>query len=156
MPYVDIAQLDMNWVTRLYDMITIGKKITKALSLLFGFGVVLIIGLTLRSSLSSHVNEIQVMRLIGATNGYIRRPLLYRGMLYGFLSGVTAWILITLFLNTLASPVSQLAQTYKTPFQLQGLEFSQGVMLLCISALLGLISAWLITTQFLNRPEQMD
>lgn len=156
LPYVDIAQLDMRWVTRLYDMITIGKKITNALSLLFGFGVVLIIGLTLRSSLSSHINEIKVMRLIGATNGYIRRPLLYRGILYGLLSGVTAWILMTIFLNTLQSPVSQLAQTYKTPFQLQLITFSQGMMLLGISALLGLISAWLITTQFLNRPEQMD
>jgi len=156
MPYVDIAQLDMNWVTRLYDMIAIGKKITKALSLLFGFGVVLIIGHTLRSSLSNHINEIQVMRLIGATNGYIRRPLLYRGTLYGLLSGVTAWVLITVFLNTLQSPVSKLAETYKTPFQLQALEFSQGMVLLGISALLGLISAWLITTQFLNRPEQMD
>lgn len=156
LPLVDTAQLDINWVTRLYDIITIGKKITRALSLLFGFGVILIIGHTLRSSLSAHVNEIQVMRLIGATNAYIRRPLLYRGTLYGFLSGIAAWILISLFLDTLQSPVSQLAQTYKTPFQLQSIECSQGITLLLISALLGLISAWLITTQFLNQPEQMD
>src|SRR3989338_1488774 len=57
LPLVDVAQLDMNWVTRLYDVITIGKKITKALSFLFGFGVILIIGHTLRSSLSHHINE---------------------------------------------------------------------------------------------------
>lgn len=156
LPLVDIAQLDMNWVTRLFDVITIGKKVTNALSLLFGVGVILIIGHTLRASLSSHVNEIQVMRLVGATNAYIRRPLLYRGILYGLLGGVTAWILINLFLFQLQSPVLALAQTYHAPFQLQNISFMLGGIVLFISAFAGLISAWLITTQFLNQPEITD
>src|SRR3990167_11436332 len=123
LPYVDIAQLDMNWVTRLFDVISIGEKITNALSLLFGVGVILIIGHTLRTSLSSHLNEIQVMRLMGATNAYIRRPLLYRGVLYGLLGSIIALLLILIFFSQLQSPISQLAQTYQTPFHLQKISF---------------------------------
>jgi cell division transport system permease protein len=156
LPFVDIAQLDMNWVTRLFDVITIGKKITNALSILFGIGVILIIGHTLRTSLSSHINEIQVMRLIGATNAYIRRPLLYRGILYGLLGGIIAWILINLFLSALQSPVSRLAQTYRAPFELHMISFSLGTTVLFFSILAGFISAFFITTQFLNQPEVMD
>ncbi|EKD77527.1 MAG: efflux ABC transporter, permease protein [uncultured bacterium] len=156
LPGVDIAQLDMNWVTRLYDIILVGKKITKALSLLFGFSVVLIIGHALRSSLAAHTKEILVMKLMGATHAYIRRPLLYRGTLYGFLGGTVAWMFITIFLAQIQPPISQLAQTYHTPFHLHTISISIGLLLLLVSALLGFFSAWIISTQFLNQPEQMD
>lgn len=156
LPLVDTAQLDMNWVERLYDVIAIGKDVVKALSLLFGFGVILIIGHTLRASLTTYLKEIQVLRLIGATNAYIRRPLLYRGVLYGLFGGIIAWLLIDLFMMQLQPPVSQLAHTYDTIFHLQKISFGQGSLLLLVSAVLGLIGAGLIITQFLNRPEQME
>lgn len=156
LPSVDIAQLDMHWVTRLYDVILVGERVVKALSILFCFGVILIIAHTLRSSLVNHINEIQVMRLIGATRAYIRRPLLYRGVLYGLLGGIISWILVNVLIMQIQPPISQLAQTYHTLFHLQRITFLQGTLLLIFSALLGLISAWLIITQFLNMPEQMD
>lgn len=155
-PQVDVAQLNMNWVTRLYNIISIGKKLTNALSMLLGFGVLLIIGHTLRSSLSNHTKEIQVLKLMGATDAYIRRPLLYRGILYGLLGGILAWICINTFIFQLQHPVLQLAQTYQTPFQLQSISFHQGCFIFFVCALLGLISAFLITTQFLNQPEQTE
>lgn len=156
LPDVDTAQLDMDWVKRLYNIIAVGKKITRALTLLFGFGVILIIGHTLRASLSSHTKEIQVLKLIGATNSYIRRPLLYRGILYGLLGSIIAWIAINLFIFQLQGPISQLAQTYQSPFQLQDISLSEGCATFFMSALLGFVSAFLITTQFLNQQERMD
>lgn len=156
LPLVDIAQLDIHWVTRLYDVIDVGKKMAKALFVLFGLSVILIIAHTLHASLAKHINEIQVLRLIGATPAYIRRPLLYRGMLYGLLGGIIAWVLVNLFMMQLQPPVSQLAETYHTIFHLRRISFLHGLTLLTIAALLGLISAWLISTQFLNLPEQTD
>ncbi len=156
LPVVDTAQLDMNWVARLFDIIAIGKRLTDALTLIFGVAVILIIGYALRASLSGYSNEIKVMRLIGATNAYIRRPLSYCGVLYGLLGGFISWIWIVIFLGQLQSPILRLAQTYHSPFRLQPISLSQGAMVIIISALLGLISAWLISTQFLNQPEQMD
>ena len=156
MPFVDLAELDMNWITRLYNIIQVGQKVTQALSLLFAFGIVLIVGHTLRAQLAQHLREIQVLRLIGATNAFIRRPLLYRGVLYGLFGGIVAWIAIASLLTELQSPISQLAQTYQSTFQLESLSWPQGVILLVIASVLGLIGAWIITAQFLNMPEQMD
>ena len=96
------------------------------------------------------------MRLIGATNAYIQRPLLYRGVLYGLSGGLVAWGLINLFLFQLQKPVSQLAQTYHAAFRLHIISFSLGFDILLASILAGLISAWLITTQFLNQPVVID
>ncbi|MDP1574803.1 MAG: permease-like cell division protein FtsX [Coxiellaceae bacterium] len=156
LPFVDLAQLDMNWVTRLYDIIQVGQKVTKALSLLFAFGIVLTVGHTLRAQLAHNLKEIRVLRLIGATNAFIRRPLLYRGVLYGLLGGVVAWVAIASFLTELQSPVSQLAQSYQSVFQLESLSLPQGIILLIVASLLGLTGAWIITAQFLNMPEQVD
>lgn len=156
LPVVDIAQVDMEWITRLFDIIAIGKKITKALFVLFAFGVVLIIGYSLRASLSAHLKEIRVMKLMGATNTYIKRPLLYRGALHGLLGGVLAWILIVVFIAQLQKPVTLLAKTYNTIFQLQGISLGLGGVILFTSGLLGLVGAWLIITQFLNESEQTD
>jgi cell division transport system permease protein len=156
LPIVDVAQLDMNWVTRLFDILSIGEKITSALTVFFGIGIILIISHTLRTSLADHADEIQVMRLIGATRAYIRRPLLYRGILYGLLGGIVSLALTIVFFATLQSPIARLAQTYKTSFQLNTVSASQGMMVIFFSALLGLIGAWLIALQFLNQPEKID
>lgn len=155
-PFVDLAQLDIKWITRLYDIILVGKKVTKALTLLFAFGIVLIIGHTLRTQLAHHIKEIQVLRIIGAPNAFIRRPLLYRGALYGLIGGILAWGAVLSLLSSLQAPISQLAQTYASSFQLESLSVSQGIVLLITAGLLGLIGAWVITTQFLNTPEHIE
>jgi cell division transport system permease protein len=155
-PIVDEGQLDINWVTRLYDIILIGEKLTKVLSLLFAAGIVLIIGHTLRAQLAHHLKEIQVLRLLGATNGFIRRPLLYRGTMYGLLGGAIAWTAITGLIFVLQSPVSRLAETYQATFTLSSLSWVSGVAMLVICGLLGFCGAFLITGEFLNLPEQVS
>ena len=155
-PLIDTAQLDINWVTRIYNIIAIGREFTKALSILFALGVVLIIGHSLRASLLSHTKEIQLLKLVGATHAYIRRPLLYRGILYGFLGGMSATVAVNCFMMALQNPVAQLAHTYQTSFQLKIISVSQIGVVLLFSVLLGLITAFFITTQFLNQPETME
>lgn len=155
-PLVDTTQLDIDWVTRLYDLIVIGKNVVNALSIVFGFGVILIIGHALRSSLSTQAKEIQVMRLVGATHAYIRRPLLYRGILYGFFGATVALILVIFFLSQLQTPVLQFAKTYHTVFQLQTISMQTGLTVLLLASVLGYLSAWLISMQFLNAPEQTE
>ena len=90
-PLVDIGQLDLTWLRRLYDIIIIGKRLAYLLSIIFGLGVTLIIGNTIRLIMQSKRDEINVMKLVGATKSFIRRPLLYRGTLYGILGGIISW-----------------------------------------------------------------
>ncbi|EKD91833.1 MAG: efflux ABC transporter, permease protein [uncultured bacterium] len=155
-PLVDVAQLDLDWVKRLYNMIIIGEKITNALSVLFAFGVLMIIGNTLRISLLAHLREIRVLKLIGATNAFIRRPFLYRGVLYGLCGGLLAYLLLNLFMLELQKPVLNLTQTYNTQFQLQSLSLFNGAIVLVLCGLLGFMSSWIILNRFLNQPEKVD
>lgn len=154
LPSVDVAQLDMEWITRLNDIIRLGDQLTKALAILFACSVLLIIAHTLRASLSHGAPEIQILKLLGASHAYIRRALLYRGMLYGLLGSMIAWMLIDLLLWFLESPVANFTKTYHTDFRLQLISITTTISLFAIATLLGFVSAWLITTQFLNRPEQ--
>lgn len=155
-PLVDVAQLDLEWVKRLYDAITIGEKITNALSLLFAFGVLMIIGNTLRISLLNHLRDIRVLKLLGATHAFIQRPFLYRGVLYGFIGGLLACVLLNLFVLELQKPVLDLAQTYNAAFQLEGLTFLNSLAVLLICGLLGLIGSWVMLYRFLNQPEKVE
>jgi cell division transport system permease protein len=142
-PQVKIGQLDMAWVKRLYYIITIGERITYSLALLFGIGVLLIIGNTIRLTIQRHHEEMRILKLVGATDAFIRRPMLYRGLLYGFFGGIVAWILVALMLWWLKSPAQSLAQSYNHNLVLSGLTFFSGFAILFGTALLGLLGAWL-------------
>lgn len=155
LPSVNVAQLDIQWIIRLNDIIRLGDQVTKALAILFALSVLLIIAHTLRASLSHDAPEIQVLKLMGASHAYIRRSLLYRGMLYGLLGSIVASTLINLLLWFLESPVANFIKTYHVDFHLQLISASTTIGLFIIATLLGLISAWLIATRFLNQSEQV-
>jgi len=140
---VQTSQIDMAWIKRLYFIITIGKRIAYSLTFLFGLGVLLIIGNTIRLTVEHHHEEMMVMKLVGATDAFIRRPLLYRGFLYGLLGGIVAWILLGITLSWLEPPAQALASSYSQNLLLQGLPFGFGLLVLTVSASLGIAGAWL-------------
>lgn len=155
LPLVDVAQLDMKWITRVNELIHFCNQLTRALFILFAGSVLLIIGHSLRGSLLHHAPDIQVLKLLGATNSYIRRPLLYRGMLYGLLGGLAAWLLVDLFLLSIASSLLHFTESYDFQFQLRLVSAFDTVTLLIFTVLLGTASAWFITNHFLARPESV-
>jgi len=153
-PQVDLGKLDTAWIKRLYYMINIGERFTLALAILFGIGVVVIVGNTIRLTLQSHQKEILVMKLVGATHAFIRRPLLYRGLLYGFVGGMLAWLLIGLMAWWLKSPVQLLASTYQNQFQIHPISAGLGFSIILTCSLFGFIGAWLAVNRYLYAPEQ--
>jgi cell division transport system permease protein len=153
MTAVDMATLDMAWVKRLYYILTLGKRITYTIAGLFGFGVILIIGNTIRLTMQAHRQEMTILKLVGATTAFIRRPLLYRGFLYGFFGGCLAWVLVSLMLWWLAAPAEHLAASYGNHFMINGLNIKTGLEIIVISALLGLLGAWAVVRHHLLAPE---
>ncbi len=147
---VDIAKLDMAWVNRLYHMLELGRAVIYALTLLLCFSVILIIGNTIRLATQSYHTEIKVIKLVGGTNTFIRRPFLYSGILYGALGGIFAMILVSLFTWWLDSPVQQLAVSYNSHFTLTGLDNESSLLLIACGAMLGLLGSWLAVTQHLH------
>lgn len=155
LPEVDTASLDMQWVKRLYAMIDVLHHLVFYLSLLLGVGVLLVIGNTIRLALQQHREELAVMKLIGATNAFARRPFLYTGLWYGLAGGLLAWLFVSLFFMGINGAVHDLAVSFGSAFHLMGLGFGGFISLLMIGALLGLFGSWIVVEQFINRVDQV-
>lgn len=154
-PQVDTGQLDMAWVKRLYYLITLAKRIAYAMAVIFGIGVILITGNTIRLTTQRHQQEMTVLRLIGATPAFIRRPLLYRGLFYGCFGGLIAWVLVSAMLFWLEKPALALAGTYDNTLFFKGLPLTSGLAMLGICALLGTIGSWIAVQRHLRATEEI-
>jgi cell division transport system permease protein len=153
LPQVEQAIIDLEWVRRLYSMMELGKRIALALAIMLGMGVLLVIGNTIRLAIESRRDEIVIVKLVGATNAFVRRPFLYTGLWYGLGGGIVAWLIVTLSLWWLSGPVGELSGLYQSQFALQGLGFGQTIVLWLVSALLGLMGAWLAVSRHLGAIE---
>lgn len=153
LPQIHQAIIDLEWVQRLYSMMALGKRMTLALAFLLGLGVLLVIGNTIRLAIESRRDEIVIVKLVGATNAFVRRPFLYTGLWYGLGGGVVSWLIISISLWWLSGPIGELAGLYQSQFVLQGLGFGQTLLLWLCSALLGLAGAWLAVSRHLGAIE---
>lgn len=150
---VDEARLDMDWVRRLHQMMIIGERLVVALAMVLSLGVLLVIGNTIGLAIESRREEIIVVKLVGGTNAFVRRPFLYTGFWYGFAGGLLAWLLLAAGVFWLSGPVSRLADLYQSSFRLQGLGLGESLLILLGSGLLGLFGAVLGVSKHLHAIE---
>ncbi len=149
----DIVQLDLQWVRRFAAFTEIARRGVLVLASLLALAVLLILGNTIRLEIQNRHAEIEISKLIGATNAFIRRPFLYLGLWYGLLGGVIAWLLVSLSLWALRGPVASLAGLYESSFRLPLLQLDLLLGLLSVSALLGLAGSWLAVGRHLRAVE---
>jgi cell division transport system permease protein len=143
LPQVAMAKLDMQWVKRLLAIVQASKKFVYGLLAILSLAVLLIVVNTIRILLQRYGAEIRVLKLVGASHFFICRPFLYAGMLYGFISGLLAALLVAVFLKYLSLSVESVAALYNTTLSLQGLSFGEMLKLLGFSMLLGWLGAWI-------------
>jgi cell division transport system permease protein len=143
LPQVEHAKLDMEWINRLHIILGFIAKVAKALIVLLAMAVVLIIGTTLRLSIQSRQEEIQILKLIGATDSYIIRPFLYSGVLYGMLGALIAVLMVNIILLSVGVAVNQLAVEYQMHYPLSGLSMRQVLLLTLFAIILGWLAAHL-------------
>lgn len=149
-PMVDLVQLDMAWIQRYQAILEISQKIGTFVSILLAFGVLLIVGNTIRLAILNRRDEIQVIKLVGATDAFIRRPFLYTGFWYGLIAALLAALMVNIVLLLLQRPSSTLADLYNSGFSIMGLEPTQTLTLLAIGAGLGLFGAWFSVSKHLK------
>jgi cell division transport system permease protein len=152
-PKLEKVQLDSAWAHKLEALLKFGRLAVLILSALLSFALVAITFNTIRLQILTQRDEIEVSKLIGATNSFIRRPFLYFGLLQGLLGGATAWLIITASLTLLNSSLGGLAQLYASNFTLHALSAGDSATLLGFSAYLGWLGAWLSVAQRLWRIE---
>ncbi len=147
---VESVDIDMDWVRRMREITVLGKKIVTILASLLGLGVLLALGNSIRLAIESRRDEIIIVKLVGGTNGFVRRPFLYTGAWYGFLGGLLAVLLVFLGHQSLADSVASLAASYQSGFALEGLSALDNLTLIAASTFMGLFSAWLAVGKHLS------
>lgn len=149
----DKAQLDMQWIKRLYAIMDIVQRGVQILGLMLALAVLLVVGNTIRLAIQNRRQEIVVIKLIGGTDAFIRRPFLYTGFWYGLFGGIFAWLLVTFALISLSTPFEKLTGLYQNHFKLTNMSFSTTFLLLLISILLGLFGSWFAVGRHLREIE---
>ncbi len=150
LPEAEIVQLDLQWVRRLQAITIIAQRGVVVLTALLSMAVLLIVGNTIRLEIQNRRTEIEITKLIGATNAFIRRPFLYTGFWYGLFGGLIAWSLVAVSISLLSGPVATLAQLYQSGFDLSNLNAETALTLLGGSSLLGLLGSWLAVGRHLS------
>ncbi len=146
-------RIDEDWLSRVSAIRTLMNGVITVLSVLMLSSVFLIVGNTLRFNVLANKEEIQTMKLIGATDQFILRPYLYSGMWFGLLGSITAWIFTALLTVIFNSAVENLATLYDSQFRLLGLNWDESLLLLMLGTFIGCLAAKLSAQRHLNEIE---
>lgn len=141
LPQVEDVQADLDWVRRLNALLELGRRAAWVVAGLLGAGVVLVTGNTIRLAIYNRRAEIEITKLIGGTDAFIRRPFLYWGLLQGFTGGLVAVVLLLAVNGFLAGPVRTLAGLYGSGLQLATPGFLGNLAVLALGCALGLAGA---------------
>lgn len=147
---VDRVELDMQWLARLMAILKLGERFVFGISVLLIAALLLVIGNTIRLAIENRRAEIEVIKLVGGTDGYIRRPFIYMGALYGLGAGLFAWALLAYGINWINTYVVQLAGLYASDFKLSSVTLEDACSLIIGALLLGWIGAWLAVARHLR------
>ena len=153
LPEADFVQVDTEWVQRFHAMLDIMQRAIAMGASLLGAAIIVIIGNTIRLDIQSRREEIEVTKLIGASNAFVRRPFLYSGLWYGLGGGLLALALVLYGLFALEGPVSRLAGLYNSGFEVLALDFLESSMIIATGVLLGLVGSWLAAARHMRRIE---
>lgn len=148
-PQFDHVQLDSAWVHRLEAVLGFGRLAVGILAGLLSFALIAITFNTIRLQILTRRDEIEVAKLIGATDAFIRRPFLYFGLAQGLLGGIAAWLIVSGSILLLNHYLGDLASVYASEFSLLPLSLADSVTLLGFSAYLGWLGAWFSVSQHL-------
>jgi cell division transport system permease protein len=150
---VESAQLDLEWVQRLYALLGLAERAVWALGALLSLAVLLTVGNTIRLAVSNRRDEIEVMKLMGGTDAFIRRPFLYSGVIHGVLGAAVTWLILAVIQWFLSDSVSELAWSYDSELRIEGLTVSASVALLVVGAFLGWVGSRLTVSRHLRAIE---
>lgn len=150
-PLVDDVVVDLAWVKRMQEILALAQRVVLGLGALLAAGVILVVGNTIRLAIENRRDEILVVKLVGGTDAWVRRPFLYTGLWYGMGGGIFACLLLALSMAWLAGPVATLAAHYQSDFRLQGLGFIGSLTLMLLAGLIGWLGAWVAVGRHLSQ-----
>jgi cell division transport system permease protein len=149
LPGVAQVQADATWARRLGALMGTARMAIAVLAALLAFGLVAITFNTIRLQILTQRAEIEISKLIGATDGFIRRPFFYLGALQGAAGGVLALGILWGSLRALNVGVADLAASYGSQFRLAFLAPGDAFAVVLFSSSLGWLGAYLSVSKYL-------
>ena len=153
LPETELVQVDTAWVSRLRAMLALASRLVDFATVLLALAVAIVVGNTIRLEINNRSVEIEVTKLVGGTDGFIRRPFLYLGLCYGLAGSFVALLVVTLGLLLLGPPVRAVAALYGSGFTLEGLDLAESGILVLGGAFLGWAGAGLAAARHLRAIE---
>ena len=153
LPETEYVQVDTEWVQRFHAILDIVRQAIAIGAALLGVAIVVIIGNTIRLDIENRRDEIEVTKLIGASNAFVRRPFLWSGFWYGLLGGLLALALVWYGLYLLEAPVARLAGLYQGNVSITSMTLTEAAGVVGIGAALGLLGSWLTAARHMRRIE---
>ena len=153
LPETDFVQVDTEWVRRFHAILDILQRSIAIGATLLGAAIIVIIGNTIRLDIQNRREEIEVTKLIGASNAFVRRPFLYSGLWYGIGGGLMALALVRYGLIALEAPVTRLAGLYNRPFAVLALGLVESLLIMAAGVALGLAGSWVAAARHMRRIE---
>ena len=153
LPETEHVQVDTEWVQRFHAILDIVRQAIAIGAALLGIAIVVIIGNTIRLDIENRREEIEVTKLIGASNAFVRRPFLWTGFWYGLFGGLLALALVYYGLFLLQGPVARLAGLYQTNVAITSMSVVEAAAIIGIGVFLGLLGSWVTTARHMRRIE---
>jgi cell division transport system permease protein len=153
LPEVDFVQIDTEWVQRFHAILDIARQAIAIGAALLGLAIVVVIGNTIRLDIENRRDEIEVTKLLGASNAFVRRPFLWTGFWYGLFGGLMALALVLLGLHLLEAPIARLAGLYQSNLAISALRIEEGATIVAVGVVLGWLGSWLTAARHMRRIE---
>lgn len=145
------AQFDITWIRRLDAVSKVAARAAAVVAAILGIGVVLITSNTIRLGIHGRREEIEVAKLCGATDAFVRRPFLYNGAVQGLLGAFVALVIVASAVSLLGGPAERLAVLYNSSTQLLNISAFSVAFVLCAGAALGWMGAWIAVSVYLRQ-----
>lgn len=148
---INEIRLDLEWTERFGAILSAARRIALLLAGLLAFALVLIVGNTIKLLIHHRRDEIEVTKLVGGTNTFIRRPFLYFGTLYGIFGAIISLILLFVAAGLVEQPVSRLASIYQTDSLIYQFTAAEAAIMIAIGGVLGWLAARWAVAQHLGK-----
>ena len=153
LPETEFVQVDTEWVQRFHAILDIVRQAIAIGAALLAIAIVVIIGNTIRLDIENRRDEIEVTKLIGASNAFVRRPFLWTGFWYGLFGGLLALGLVYYGLFLLHGPVARLAGLYQSNISIAAMSLDEALAIIGVGVFLGLFGSWFTAARHMRRIE---
>lgn len=153
LPETEFVQVDTEWVQRFHAILDIVRQAVAIGAALLGIAIVVIIGNTIRLDIENRRDEIEVTKLIGASNAFVRRPFLWTGFWYGLFGGLMALAMVYYGLFLLEGPIARLAGLYQSTVAIAAMSAAEAAAIVGVGVFLGLFGSWFTAARHMRRIE---